>query len=201
MLADFPEEKKVIKKMVDTVLQQKVKQNAPLLNLINRKSLHEGNKMGVLHADGRHVVNDLQHAQSEFSVAQQDIPTMKAEDLLAKVSTVAEDMASQIERGLFKTLNESITESGNVINGNPELSPESILVALEMIAVDFEDDDRAKPVKPSLIAAPAAVEKLMEHEAKSTQAEKDAYLKKEEAILDKKYEEYLEDLKSRKIVD
>ncbi|MBU4339069.1 hypothetical protein KKD57_05985 [Patescibacteria group bacterium] len=201
MLADFPEAKKIIKKTIDLVLQQKVRQNAPLFNMINKKMLHEGNKMGALHANGRHIVNDLQHVQSGFTVAKQDIQKMNANDLIDKVSTVAEDMAGQIERGLFKSIDESIKESGNVIPGNPELSPESILSALEKVSIDFDDDDRSKPVRPSLFAAQAAVKKLMESDAKTTPEEKEIYKKKEKAILDKKYEDHLKDLESRKIVD
>lgn len=201
MITDFPEAKKEIKKAVDAVLRQKVKQNAPMLSMLNKKTLHEGDKMGVLHADGRHVVSDLQYAQSEFTITHKEVPTLKPEDLLSRVSTAAEDMAGQIERGLFKTIDDSIKEGGNTIPGNPELGPDSILTALEMISVDFEDDDRTKPVKPSIVAAPAAVEKLMETEAKATPEEKEEYRKKEEAIMDKKYEEHMADLRSRKIID
>lgn len=201
MITDFPEAKREIKKTVDAVLRQKVKQNAPMLSMVNKKTLHEGDKMGVLHADGKHVVTDLQYAESQFTVSQKEVSTLKPEDLLARVSTAAEDMAGQIERGLFKTMDDSVKESGNTIPGNPELGPDSILTALEMISVDFEDDDRTKPVKPSIVAAPAAVQKLMEKEAKATPEEKEEYRKKEEAIMDRKYEEHMADLKSRKIID
>ena len=196
MITDFPEAKREIKKAVDAVLREKVRRNAPMLAMVNKKTLHEGDKMGVLHPDGRHVLTDLKFAQSEFFVDKKDIPTMKAGDLLEKVSAVAEDMAGQIERGLFQTIDELIKESGNTISGNPELGPDSILTALEMVSVDFEDDDRAKPIKPSIVAAPDAVKKLIELEAKTTLEEKEAYRKKEEAIMDKKYKEHIKDLES-----
>jgi hypothetical protein len=158
--------------------------------------------MGVFHGeDGRHVITDLMYVHSEFSIPQKDIPTMETTELLNKVSDVAEDMAGQMERNLFKTLTESIEESGNIIPGNPKLSPESVLTALEMVSIDFEDDDRSKPIRPSLIASPVAVEELMKIDAETTPEEKEKYRKKEQAIMDKKYEEHMKDLESRKIID
>lgn len=201
MITDFPEAKKEIKKAVDSVLRAKVKQNAPMLSLVGGKTLHEGDSMGVIHEDGRHVVNPFQHAESQFSVSREEMLTLKPDDLMAKVSTAAEDMAGQMERHLFQTIDESVKESGNTIPGNPELSPEAILTALEMISVDFENDDRSKPVMPTIVTAPGAFEKLKEHEAKATEEEKQEYKKKQEAIMDKKYQDHLADLESRKIVD
>lgn len=201
MITDFPQAKRAIKKSVDAVLREKVRQGAVMYHLAAKHTLHEGNKLGVLHSDGHHVVNELQYVESSFSVSRDEMPKMKADDLLAKVSAAADDMAGQMERGLFKTMDEAIKESGNTIPGNPELGPESILTALEMIQVDFEDDDRTKPVKPSIVAGPEAVEKLMALEAQTTPEQKEEYRKREEAIMDKKYQEHLADLKSRKIVD
>jgi len=201
MITDFPEAKKEIKKAIDSVLRTKVKQSAPMLSLVGGKTLHEGDSMGVIHEDGRHVVSPFQHAESQFSVSREEMLTMKPDDLITKVGTAAEDMAGQMERHLFQAIDESVKESGNTIPGNPELSPEAILIALEMIVVDFEDDDRSKPVMPTIVTGPGAYEKLKEQEEKATEEEKREYKMKQEAIMDKKYQQHLEDLASRKIVD
>lgn len=200
MITDFPEEKNRAKKVVNLILRQQMKQNAPLLSMVNKKTLHEGDKMGVVYSDGEHSATELQHAQSEFRIEGKDIPTMKAEEFLEKVSGAAVDMAGQIERGLFKTIDESIEKNGGIIPGNPELGPDSILAALEMISIDFEDDDRLKPVRPSIVAAPETVEKLMALEKETTPEQREIYRKKEELIMDRKYEEHMVDLNSRKIV-
>lgn len=201
MITDFPEAKKEIKKAVDIMLRERIKEKTPLLSMANKKTLQEGDKLGTLHVDGRHTVRDFKYIESSFSIPQKEIQTMKTDDFLSKVSGVADDMASQMELGLIKTIDESAKETGNNIPGNPELGPDSMLLALEMIFVQFEDDDRTKPIRPSIVAAPGAVDKLMELEAKSTPEEREGYLKREEAIFDKKYEEYIQDLNSRKIVD
>ena len=201
MITDFPDAKKAIKKLIDSVLKEEVRKRAPMSHLVNRHTLHEGDKIGVVYSDGRHEVNELQYVQSEFSVATKDIPTMKPGDFLDKVSAAAEDMAGQMERGLFEKMNDVAQESGNTIPGNPELSPESILVALERLSIDFEDDDRLKAVKPSIVTAPAAYERLKVLDAKLTPEEREDLKRREEAIMDRKYEEHLRDLESRKIID
>ena len=201
MITDFPEAKKEMKKAIDSVLRTKVKQSAPMLSMVGGKTLHEGDSMGVIHEDGRHVISQFQHAESQFSVSREEMLTMKPDDLITRVSTAAEDMASQMERHLFQTIEESVKESGNTIPGNPELSPEAILTALEMIVVDFEDDDRLKPVMPTIVTGPGAFEKLKEQEEKATEEQKQEYKMKQEAIMDKKYQQHLADLASRKIVD
>ena len=201
MITDFPEVKKELLKATNAFLKQKFKANAPMFSMGRKKTLHEGDKMGVLYEDGSHVVNDLQHAQSGFSISQKDIPTMKPDDLLNMIAGMAEDLAGQMERGLLKRLDEAIEKSGNIIPGNIELGYEFILKGLEKIKIDFEDDERAKPIKPSIFAGPDAIQKFKEQIEKSTQDEIEAYRQREDAILDKKYAEHLKDLESRKIVD
>ena len=74
-------------------------------------------------------------------------------------------------------------------------------MAMEKMYVDFEDDDRAKPSKPSLFVGPEAFEKLKESEANATQEDIEKFKKREEEILDKKYAEYMEREGKRKMVD
>lgn len=200
MITDFPEAKKAVKKVVDSALRQKVKENTPALSMIDKRILHEGNKLGVLHDDGKHVVNDLQYIQSEFMIPYKDVPTMKAADFMEKVTAAAVDMAGQMERGLFQKMDESAKESGNVLSSK-ELTPDTITEALEKVDIDFEDDDRAKPIRPSLFTDPVSWEKLKEKIDKITPEQKEIHDQREKAIMDKKYEEYMKDLNSRKIID
>lgn len=201
MIVDFPEAKREIKKLYDTILRQKVKQNAPTWSMGSRKTLFEGDKLSVYRPDGTKDMGAMRSAQSEFVIPRKDIPTTTASDMIEKISTAAVDMAGQIERGFFETLDNAVEKSGNWIPGNPALTPEGILKGLEAIWVDFEDDDRSKPIRPTIIAGPEAVEKLKEAEAKTTEEEKRSYQEREKIIMDKKYEEYMTDLRSRKIVD
>ena len=201
MIVDFPEAKQKIKQTYDTILRQQVKQKAPTWSMGSRKMLFEGDKLAVFRADGTKDVSEMRAAQSEFSIPREDIQNVTAEDMVEKLSAAAEDMAGQIERGLFETLNDAVDKSGNWIPGNPALTPEGILQGLERIWIEFEDDDREKPIKPTIIAAPEAVEKLMQAAEKETKEDKQQYYEKEKVILDRKYKEYMADLSSRKLID
>jgi hypothetical protein len=201
MIVDFPEAKRAAQKVLDSILRQQIKQKTPTLNLVARKKLFEGNSMSVTRPDGTREKNEFRIAESRFSIPQKEIPNTTATDMIEKISAAAEDMAGQMERGFFQDLEKSMAETNRQIPGNPGLTPDGILKGLENIWIDFEDDDRSKPVKPSIIASPEAVDQLKKIAAETTPEEKHRYEEKEKVILDKKYKEYMEDLKSRKIID
>ena len=204
MISDFPKAEKEIRKLMDVVLKETVKQSAPMFSRTNRIPSHEGDKTGLLHPDGTHDVRGLKSFQSQFSIPHKDIPQLKDTELINKVTDMGEDIAGQIERNIFQTMNQSIKRSRNTIPGNPETGPESILKAIlkgmERIQIDFEDDDRNKPIMPT-IEPPDVAEKLKEKEKNLTEEEKAEYQKKLDVILDKKHKEHLEDLESRKLTD
>lgn len=201
MITDFPEVKKEILKALRTMIKESINQNAPVLSKVNKIPFHEGDKMGIIYEDGNHILTNMKKSHSEFTIARKDIPSMNANDFIEKVSDAAKDMADQIEKNILQTINKTTKESGNIIHGNPELSLDSLLIALEMIPVYFEDDDRTKPIKPFIFASPDAIEKFREREAKTTPEEQEVFRQKEEIILDKKYEEHIKDLEIRKIID
>jgi hypothetical protein len=201
MITDFPKQKKHIKKVIDMALREKVKQGATLASMINKKKMHEGDKMGILHADGKLDVSEMNLIESEFTVPKKDVPTITPEEIMTKIDKVADDMAGQMERNLFQALDKGIKEAGRTMPGNPQLTPETMLDALEMIFITFEDDDRQKSSPPSVITSPEVAAKFRELEAAATQEQKDAWEKRRQEILDRKYKEYMDDLNSRKIVD
>ena len=167
----------------------------------SRKILFEGDKLSVYHTNGKSDVNPLRSVQSEFMIPRKDLPTTTAADMIEKLSTAADDMAGQIERGFFETLHKTVDEHDQWIPGNPTLTPEGILKGLEKIWIDFEDDDRSKPIKPTIVAAPGAFEQLKASEATATEEDKRQYQERERVIMDTKYEEYMADLRSRELID
>ena len=201
MLADFPEVKKEIQKFLAVVMHQQMNQKTPMASSGRNKFVYEGDKMGTVFPNGQVRVRELKSLHSEFSIPQKDIKTLGPRELLEKVMGMAEDMASQMERALLQALDEAIEESGNTISFGPDFNTDFLLAGLERMPVNFEDDDRNKPIKPILFAGPDTIEKLKDQVLHSTPEEREEYDRKEAEILDKKYEEYLEDLASRKIVD
>jgi hypothetical protein len=201
MIPDFPKAKNEIHKKLNALLRQKVSQSSTVLSSVREKTIHEGDKMGSLYPDGHHEIREMVHVQSEFTVAHKDVQSMKTGELAAKVSVAAEDIAGQMERGLLDTLFKSIEANGNTIAGNPKLGPESLLVALEKIKIEFEDDDRSKPIMPILVAAPDTIEAFNKEIKKLKPEEMARYNEKREAIFDQKFSEHIADIEARKIVD
>ncbi|HYD93347.1 MAG TPA: hypothetical protein VEB18_02740 [Candidatus Paceibacterota bacterium] len=201
MIVDFPEPKKQIKKLLDQVLRQKVKQKAPTMSLGSRKTIFEGTVLSVIQADGTREESEMRAAESTFVISREQIPNTSMTDMIEKIDAAAHDMAGQIERDLFETLKAAIQKSGNTIPGNPPLSPDAILTMLEKMAVDFEDDDRSKPVRPTIIASPEAFEAFQKINAETTPEERAVYDERERVIMDKKYAEYMTDVESRKLID
>lgn len=71
---------------------------------------------------------------------------------------------------------------------------------LEKIAIDF-DDTRDKPRLPTIVTTPSQFEMLKSMNEKLSDLEKKQFESKMSKILDKKYEEYTEREKNRKLVD
>ena len=71
-------------------------------------------------------------------------------------------MAGQMERGMLETMLESTKMSGNVLTTDQTMNPNVLLDALEMLLIDFEDDDREKPVKPTMVLHPEVMKNLEE---------------------------------------
>lgn len=201
MLTDFPEIKKEIMKLYNIALRTQVKQSSPILNMVNKKFLFEGDRMGTLASDGSHEISHLKLVESKMVITKEEAPNINQEEVINKLSTMAQDMAGQMERDLLQAMTDAASKNGNTVTGNPELSPEAILIAMEMTHIDFENDDRNKPIKPAIIASPEAVEKLKQTHASSTPEELERFEKRQNEILDKKFQEHVDDLNSRKIVD
>ncbi len=58
-----------------------------------------------------------------------------------------------------------------------------------------------KPILPSIVVHPIVAEKLMEEEATVTAEEKALFDTRQQQILDKKFQDHMTDLESRKLVD
>jgi len=201
MIVDFPDAKRVMMKALNALLRQQLRDKAPMMSLIKHKGIFEGHQNSIVRADGSSEVSDLHVVEGGFSIAQQDVATTTFADVAEKMAAAAEDMAGQLERNVFRTLTETITKVGNAISNPLPPGREVVLQALEKIWIDFEDDDRAKPVKPTIVAHPTTVEAMMKREATRTEPENREFDRREAAILDQKYKEYMANLASRAIMD
>lgn len=67
--------------------------------------------------------------------------------------------------------------------------------------INFENDDRSKPIMPTIFAGSEAVKALLESETKLTPEKRASNNERHEIIMDKKYAEHMLDLESRKLID
>lgn len=190
-----------MQKLINGALKKHVEASAPVLSMVNRSMLFEGDSMGVIYPDGRHEAGKLTSTESAFSVTSEELPSLKTEDFMGRVAGAGKDMGEQIERGLLETMAAAADESGNTFKSDTGLTPSTLLDALEKLYVDFEDDDRNKPVMPSLVSHPDSVDGLMKADQALTPEERSALDERHKRILDAKYEEHMKDVESRKIID
>jgi len=201
MIIDFITIKNELQNSLNILLRSEVQKRTPFLSSIDSHIQHEGRK-ATYQTDTQEIKDIIYKAVSSgFSYTWEEMSKLTLEDIIKKMEEVAEDMAGQMERGAFKNIFEEIEKVGNTIPGNPSFSPDALLKGLEMVHIDFTDDDRTKPRLPTVYVSPAQAEKVKEEEAKATLADKQQFKEKEEKILDKKYEEFMEREGKRKLVD
>lgn len=201
MITDFPEARAQIQKAIAYALAAQIKSNTPAINRASRRILHEGDSIGIIEPDGTHRIEMMKHITSEFTLTQQEAAEMHPNDFLAKIYEVGNDMASQMEASLFTKINEAVATSGNTIDSRQGFNRQALLNALDKISITFIDDDRTKPIMPTVMTSPDTVKRLVEEEERYTEEENNSFLKQRDQILDKKYSEFITDLKSRKLID
>lgn len=200
MIVDFISIKRKLHQGINILLREEVKRRTPFLSMIGSRFMHEGNRTSYETVNHERKNLEYKKAESGFSLKREEMSKMTFKEIVEKIQQAAEDMAGQMERGVFQTLKEEIDKAGNIIPGNPPFSPEAFLRGLEMIEIDF-DDSRDKPNLPFLVMHPTLAKKVKEQEAQMTEEEKRKFDKKKEQILDKKYEQYVARESKRKLVD
>jgi hypothetical protein len=160
MLTDFPEARKQLDRFMSRLMKEQIKQKAPMMSMARHRRYFEGDKLSTTYPDGKKDVREFQLVETQFSISKKDAERISPSDFIGKLSAAADDMAGQIERGIFDTIHQAVTEAGNVLPGDPPLNRETILQALNKVSIDFEDDDRMKPILPSIVVHPIVAELL-----------------------------------------
>lgn len=201
MIVDFINIKERLHKKMDVCLRMEMKKRTPFLTSVGTRYLHEGDKfyMGTTEQEKSEI--ELKRGESKFTLSREEMSTITISEIVNKIQESAEDMAGQMERDAFQTLNEEMEKHNRTIPGNPPFSPEAFLNALEMIDIDFKDDDPNSPYLPTLVMHPDVAKKAKEQEENMTAEEKEKFDSRMKEIIDKKYKEYMEREGVRKIVD
>ena len=149
-------------------------------------------------ADGYEKTTDYVQHSFEQAISHDEIVTKGPIAYFDRLPQVAHELLDAQKRDLFRVLDETTQESGNVFDaeGKP-FYPELLLEAIERIPIEF--DDEGNPKLPTIIVNPAQMERFKE---KLTEWESDPVLRdRYVAIMRKKKEEWLDRENNRKLVD
>lgn len=201
MIVDFVSIKEKLHQGVNILLRQEIKKRTPFLASIGTRYLHEGDKHYIGTVEQEKSELELKRGESTFTLTREEMSKITFKEIIEKIQRSAEDMAGQMEKEAFRSLDESLEKHDRHIPGNFPFSSDAFLKALEMIDIDFAEDDPTKPHLPTLVMGPELAKKAKEQEEKMTAEEKKEFDEKMKKVMTKKYEEYMQREGSRKIID
>ena len=159
MLPDFPEQKERIERRLRIRLDQQRLAKLGAFGESPALRLAEGDRLIFTDEDGTEREPEFGHAEAEFKVSVDELPTMTLERLKAKLDKAAEDLARQQVERAVGVLNEETAGNTLQMRGEP-FQEEHLFRALEKIPIDFGDS--GQPHLPTLLTGPAMAERATE---------------------------------------
>lgn len=201
MITDFVKAKRLLVQLIDERMKQAAYSNAVMVSHAKNIRIYEGDKLGSAQEDGESEIDSLRQIEESISISSEEMENLTMDDFLKKIEEMGAKMGGQMEQGMIEALNNSIEKSGNVITGHKTISEEALLEMTEKLPIDFKDDDREQPIMPNLYVGPEQVPVIKKMMEAQTKEEADEFLRRQNKILDKKHEEYMTELKARKIIE
>lgn len=159
LLPDFPGTKKEIRKIVNERMRRTFYREAALLSRMRRFDSHEGDSFTIHRLDGTTERSRYRKTVVEFTIDKKDLAELSPGALAERMDRAAYEMAGKASKAIFEKLKQITSESGQVhdAKGRP-LSPDTLLEALEMMDIDF--DDQGRPSGLTLAVGPELGERL-----------------------------------------
>lgn len=198
MLPDLPKLKADIAQVFHLILKKRLNAYLGVVGEAPRSIIKEGRNPVTLRPDSSRDETALKLTSAETIFKLEEIPHLSAEQRIAKLDTVAREMANQISSHAFAKINEAVDKVGNVVDakGKP-LSADAIFEMLETIQIEFEPDG-IKHKELTVVIPPGLAGKVKETMEKIHQ---DPELRKRhEDIINKKREEWRAREAARKLV-
>ncbi|HVJ64463.1 MAG TPA: hypothetical protein VM901_04340 [Bdellovibrionota bacterium] len=187
---------KVAKHIYQAIAEQvgdQVKHKASVLRNIKRCQLHEGDKIGVVYADGTESISNVKSIEASAVLEQSGTPDQSLTKVIDELSSqLAEDQT----KAFIGVLQKTIEKSGNSVKGEGPTTAVKVLKMLDMIEIDFEN---GLPQLPEVMANPKDIEAIAKAilEMMTTEPYKTQY----ESLINVKMKEFNEREASRKLVD
>lgn len=197
MLPDQPNLKREIQERLQRLVEHTSQRKLGVFSDIPKHILHEGDSLVVIRADGTNEDCQLSTASAEFEVNVDTTPEAALNERMLLLEKVSTEMARQMTRGLFESLNQSLDAAGQTIDARGrKLSGEVILEILDKIDVNFRPDGTQEEL--SIAIPPEMKDQLISALA---ELEENQELKhRHEALINKKREIWRDREASRKLV-
>lgn len=197
MLPDLKAVKRELQRVHIEQVAALAHQRLGVFAVIPRHVIHEGDGMLTRRADGTVEESGFMHAQAETSISIDAVPMMTPEQRAAVLDGLAEQMARALSTGLYSSLDQTLRDSGQVVEARGEkFGPETIFAMLEKVEIEFDQDGAMKNM--CLTAGPSA-KPVIESAFRQIQNTPEL-LERYELILAKKRERWRDREASRKLV-
>jgi hypothetical protein len=153
--------------------------------------------MIVIRADGSTDESGLKRASAEMTLKFEEIPHLTIADRIQKLDELANQMAQEMSKHLFASLNESIDEAGQAVDGmGKPFDAELFFAVLEKMQLEFDEDGQQHNL--AMVVAPQLGERV---KVVFEQIDKDPILsQRHRSILQRKREEWSDREATRKLV-
>lgn len=138
MLPDLPSLKAEIEALLMQYFAQQVHSKLGVFQEASHRTMHEGDRMRVVRADGVSEESNFQRASTEMSIKFEEAGLLSLEERIRMFDAMAEDMANQLVSGFFNSLNMTLDAAGQTIDGRGRpISGEVLLEFLKTLQLDF----------------------------------------------------------------
>lgn len=177
-------------------VHQRIQAHLGFFGQIPTFSIAEGETIRYIHADGSTDEMELRKASASFT-APMEQNILSDEEILKNLDSVAQQIAEQRKKAVFKTVEEVTSKTGNVFNAKlSELGLGAFVEMLQRMPIDFNPD--GSPQMPSIVCHPDVYRTLKEREEKGLDEEAK---KQMDAIIEQKRIDFLDRESRRRLAD
>ncbi len=195
MLPDFPEARRRMLKQINEDFARRKAETLGVFSEIKVSPLHEGDRSFIQRPDGREEETQFKVIEVTSKLSTEDERSMTEDQLTEHLMKMADEMADQQCGLVINSLNEAITQTGNVISTN-SVGPQTLLDVLDKIQIPFRPDGKHDPLT---IVGGVAIEGSMKKAIEAIEHDP-IWRSRYEQLMRKKREEWNARESTRKLV-
>ena len=196
MLPDYPEIKR---KLLINFQRRMIKepQQDPLMKLVQKRHIYEGNTLETNGINGTPEIKELQMISTEYRIKHEDLIEKGSDAYNSKFSEITEEMRKKEGKLLVEALEETTNQTGNLVDCKSRPIGEWYLEILDKVSISF--DDFGNPNMPDLFVDSKDYERIKSDYSK---LDSDPHIKgKIKEIVERKRREWIDKENNRKLVD